>query len=148
MLDWVWGLKTVAMLDAWSFEHLLSGMSIGSRVRADNQRHFLRHYPTLKLTRSTELRLDLVGVLLLAYLWEAVEHYLEEGLAGSAVAFWFQGVEFWPNRLIADPLLLVGGYVVARSHPRLILPARVFSLLWLLVHVFVFPHSMYLHYLF
>ena len=148
MLDWVWGLKTAAMLDAWSFEHLLSGMSIGSRVREENQRHFQRHYPSLKLTRRTELRLDYMGVLLIGYLWETLEHYLEEGLTGETIAYWFQGVELWSNRFLADPLLLLAGYWVVRTYPRLILPARVFSILWLLVHVFVFPHSMYLHYLF
>ena len=86
----------------------------------------------------------MAGVLCLGFAWETLEHYLETGLAGPAVQYWFQGVEFWPNRLIADPLMLVLGYVIAKRHPRLVLPARIASLTWLLVHIFVFPHSMVL----
>jgi hypothetical protein len=148
MLDWIWGLKTVAMLDAWSFEHLLSGMALGSRVRKSNLAHFQRHYPEGVIKEATQRRMDYGGVLLLGVLWEVLEHYLEEGLTGEVIGYWFQGVEFWSNRLVADPLLLLMGYWVVRRYPRLILPARAFSLIWLLVHVFVFPHSMYLHYLF
>ena len=58
----------------------------------------------------------------LAYLWEALEHYLEAGLAGAAVTYWFQGVEYWPNRLLSDPLMLVIGYWIAGRYPRLVIP--------------------------
>ena len=85
------------------------------------------------------------GVLFLAYAWETFEHYLEVGLAGTAVEYWFQGVEFWPNRLIFDPLMLIIGYLIAKRYPKLVWPARVLSLAWLLIHIFIFPHSMYLH---
>lgn len=91
------------------------------------------------------LRLTLIGVLFLAFAWEAVEHYLEIGLLGTNVEFWFQGVEFWGNRLITDPLMMVGGYLLAHHVPRIVWPARILSLIWLLVHIFVFPDSMYLH---
>ena len=97
---------------------------------------------------DTKLRLDILGVLFLAYAWETLEHYLETGLAGSAVEFWFQGVEFWPNRLITDPLMLLLGYLIAKKYPRFVIPARIASVAWLFIHIFIFPHSMYLHYLF
>jgi membrane protein YdbS with pleckstrin-like domain len=90
----------------------------------------------------------MMAVLFLAYFWETIEHYLEMGLAGGMVEYWFQGVEFWPNRLIADPAMLVIGYFIATKNPRLVVPARVLSLLWIIFHVFIFPHSMYLHELF
>jgi hypothetical protein len=86
--------------------------------------------------------------LFLAFLWEAVEHYLEAGLLGGRVEYWFQGVEFWANRIIADPLVLVLGYLFAKKYPITVWPARVLSLVWLFVHIFVFSHSMYLQYLF
>ena len=89
--------------------------------------------------------MDFLGVLFLAYLWETLEHYLEEGLAGAAVEYWFQGVEFWPNRFVSDPLMLVLGYWIAVRRPHLVVWARVASVAWLVVHIFVFPHSMYLH---
>ncbi len=87
-------------------------------------------------------------MLFLAYAWETLEHYLEIGLAGQAVAYWFQGVEHWANRLIADPLAMVLGYLIVKRWAGLATPARILSALWLAVHVFWFPHSMHLHELF
>ena len=143
----LFGLKTTAIFDVWSFEHILSGISVGSAVQHKN------HTEVRKLLRTDDHNYHswyfaLLGVLCLAYAWETIEHYLEEGLMGAAVAYWFQGVEFWPNRIISDPLLLILGYCIARKYPTTVWPARALSLLWLVVHVFVFPHSMYLHTLF
>ncbi|MCF7862014.1 hypothetical protein K9M79_07275 [Candidatus Woesearchaeota archaeon] len=148
MLEWLWGLKTVAIFDVWSIEHLLSGLSIGSLVKKDNRRHLKKYYPSINFTKSTKIRIDFLGIMFLAYMWETLEHYLEEGIAGKAVEYWFQGVEFWPNRFIADPLMLIIGYWLACRYPKLVIPARIFSGIWLFVHIFVFPHSMYLHELF
>lgn len=36
----IWGLKTIAMFDVWTFEHILSGLSVGSAVRDHNKKHF------------------------------------------------------------------------------------------------------------
>lgn len=148
MLEWLWGLKTAAIFDVWSIEHILSGLSVGHAVRKDNRRHLKKHYPGLFVVPSTKWRIDLFGVLFLAYMWEAIEHYLEQGIVGETVKYWFQGVEFWPNRLITDPLLLVAGYMIAKKYPVLVIPARILSVIWLFVHIFVFPHSMFLHTLF
>jgi len=143
----LWGLKTQAIFDVWTFEHILSGISAGHGVR-------LYHKGLLKGVLDFErhnrkiIKLDVVAVLFLAFAWEAVEHYLEVGLAGGAVEFWFQGVEFWANRLIADPLMAVLGYFIATRFPVFVWPARILSLTWLFIHVFIFPHSMYLHEIF
>jgi hypothetical protein len=80
-----------------------------------------------------------------AFLWEALEHYLEVGLLGHDVSHWFQGVEYWANRLIADPLLMLIGYYIVQHYTSIARPARVFSAIWLFFHFFIFPHSMYLH---
>lgn len=87
---------------------------------------------------------DLIWVLFLAYAWETLEHYLEEWLAGEAVQYWFQWVEFWWNRFITDPLMLVLWYYIAKKFPGFVKYARVLSVIWLVVHIFIFPHSMYL----
>ena len=87
----------------------------------------------------------MILVLLIAYIWETAEHYLETGLAGETVEYWFQGVEFWANRFISDPLITVFGYFISKYYPITVNPARIISLLWLLIHIFIFPHSMYLH---
>src|SRR3989344_5821068 len=146
MLEFIWGLKTVAMFDVWTFEHILSGLSIGYLIKKGNQKH-LKNISLVKFFEShpSVIRFDIITVLFLAYLWETVEHYLETGLAGASVEFWFQGVEVWTNRMIIDPLMMIIGYYIAFKNPKWIVPARVISVLWLLIHVFIFPHSMYLH---
>ncbi|MBT7902517.1 hypothetical protein HN587_01545 [Candidatus Woesearchaeota archaeon] len=169
----LWGLKTLAIFDVWTIEHILSGISIGTLVKNHNNKHINRilkfFHINLNSKKKKEVdeqsfvykikefwknehnsifRLDLIGVLFLAYIWESLEHYLETGLAGGVVEYWFQGVEAWPNRLISDPLMLVLGYLIAKRLPKFVVWARLASLLWLIIHVFVYPHSMYLHYLF
>ena len=140
----IFGLKTHAIFDVWSIEHLLSGVSIGSAIRKQNHKEIARIVSNDEHTHHS-WHFDMLGVLFLAYAWETLEHYLEVGLAGQAVEWWFQGVEFWPNRLLADPLMMVIGYAVAKRYPEMVWPARILSLLWLFFHIFVFPHSMYLH---
>ncbi|MEM7697655.1 MAG: hypothetical protein AAF236_04535 [Verrucomicrobiota bacterium] len=147
MLELIWGKKTDAMMDVWTIEHLLSGISVGMFVILTNRRILSRFGDEVPSEKSM-LSFDLVGVMFLAFLWETFEHYLETGLAGERVEFWFQGVEFWANRLIFDPLMLVLGYLLVRKFPKIVLPARILSIIWLVVHVFVFPHSMYLHEIF
>lgn len=143
----IWGFKTVAALDIWTLEHFLSGVSIGMLVINLNSRLFFKHFEIKREDIKTS-HFDIIAVLLLAYIWEVFEHYLEVGLLGNAIEFWLQGVEFWANRLIFDPLVTVLGYYLVKSYPILVNPARVLSLLWLIIHIFVFPHSMYLHEIF
>lgn len=147
MLELIWGLKTHAILDVWTIEHLLSGISVGSAVKKKNHKTFQKVLNVIDHNHHSWW-FDISGVLFIAYMWETLEHYLEEGLAGFKVEYWFQGVEFWQNRFIADPLMLVLGYLIAKKFPFLVWPARFFSIGWLILHIFVFPHSMYLHELF
>lgn len=146
MFDIIWGLKTQAIFDVWTIEHVLSGISVGNVVLRQHHNVLTKWFGPAHAMHSW--RLDLTGVLMAAFAWETVEHYLETGLAGPIVQHWFQGVEMWANRIIADPAMLVAGYILARRYPACVLPARILSALWLLVHVFVFPHSMYLHEIF
>ncbi len=136
------GEKTIAWFDVWSIEHLVAGISAYSIAA------WIGHHIHKGEAVSPALfkRIIFLILLVMAYGWETLEHYLEAGTTGlESVTYWFQGVEFWGNRLITDPLLvLVGGYL-AMKHPRLITPARIFSATWLIIHIFVFPHSMYLH---
>ena len=139
----LWGLKTVSCLDVWSFEHLLNGMTAGYLVRKLNLRFFKQKY-CLESSQVSLERVDLLLLLFFAYAWESTEHYFETGLAGPIVQYWFQGVEYWPNRLIFDPTILVIGYFIGQKHVWIRKPARVISLVWMFIHLFVFPHSMYL----
>ena len=138
----IWGLKTVAFFDIWTVEHLLSGISIGSFSMYLNKKKIKNEF---KIDSYKGFYFDMILVLLIAYIWETAEHYLETGLAGESVEYWFQGVEFWANRFISDPLITVFGYFISKYYPITVTPARIISLLWLLIHIFIFPHSMYLH---
>lgn len=142
----IWGVKTSAILDVWTFEHIISGISVGCAVQKRHHKEFKKYAGDDHECHSWHF--DMMGVLFLAYIWETIEHYLEVGLGGQWLQYWFQGVEFWPNRIIADPLMLVFGYMIAKRYPQLVIPARIFSVVWLAVHLFVFPHSMYLHNIF
>lgn len=143
----LFGQKTLALFDIWSIEHLLSGMSFGGLVVLLNSK-FNQTKCDNKLSKTAILRLDIITLLFLAFLWETIEIYLELGAAGPAVKYWFYGVEHPSNRLISDPALMLLGYYIVRKTPQLIIPARYMSLIWLSVHIFIFPHSMYLHEIF
>jgi hypothetical protein len=148
----LWGYKTVALFDAWSIEHILSGISIGTAVTINNKKHFKNIFKEftnlIHHNNKSVIHFDIIGVLFLAYFWESIEHYLELGLAGTTIEYWFQGVEMWANRLITDPLMLVIGYYIAKQFPWLIWYARFLSIIWIFIHIFIFPHSMYLHTIF
>jgi len=155
MIEIIWGLKTDALFDVWSLEHILSGISCGATAMTVNKKSIgvlVKNVCDKIVTQDTKnaivFKHDVIVVLFLAYFWETIEHYLETGLAGEAVEYWFQGVEMWANRIIADPLMLVLGYLIAKRWSTLVWPARVLSMVWLFMHIFIFPHSMYLHELF
>lgn len=89
--------------------------------------------------------LHVTVLLMLAFYWEMLEHYLETGLVGQGVEHWFHGVEHWSNRIFSDNLAMMAGYFIGLHYRVVVWPARVLSAAWLYVHIFVFPHSMYLH---
>ena len=143
----IWWLKTEAMMDVWTIEHVLSWISVWFFIMSSNYKVFEKKIwfdPSKINTRY----FDLMWVLFLAYFWETIEHYLEVWIAWDAVKYWFQWVEYWPNRIIFDPLMLVFWYFLARKYTKIVAPARFLSFIWLIVHIFIFPHSMYLHYIF
>jgi hypothetical protein len=139
----LWGYKTVAMFDVWSIEHFVTGMNMFF-LSINWHQLFGRPIPNDKWLPAATL-LSLFGWIMVGcYGWESLEHYLETGLAGAKVEYWFQGVEHWSNRLITDPLLILAGSWLAYRHRRLNIPSKIFSLSWVMVHIFLFPHSMYL----
>src|SRR3989338_7830519 len=151
MLEYLWGYKTVAAFDVWTLDHFLNGLSIGTMAVIYNRKNLggIFAFVKDKLLSSGQIsrlkfKYSLIIVIMAAYLWEAFEHYLEVGLAGNWLAYWLQGVEFWANRLVADPLMLVLGFLLVNKYPSLVWPARAFSFIWLVIHLFIFPHSMYL----
>ena len=142
----LFGLKTDAWFDVWSVEHFFSGMSFGLISMVLAHKLFLRNAPLHPNILAGYKPFYYIYILFLAYLWESIEFYLEAGYTDiEAVTYWFQGVEFWGNRLITDPLLTLVGGIIGLHTPRFVWPARVFSALWLTIHIFFLPHSMILH---
>jgi hypothetical protein len=43
MLEIIWGIKTIAIMDVWTIEHLLSGISVGHAVRDKNHKVFKKN---------------------------------------------------------------------------------------------------------
>ena len=93
MVNAIWGLKTNAIFDIWSVEHILCGFSVGKFVLEINRRVFHKHFGS-NFDDVQKNYFNLISVLFLAYFWETIEHYLETGLVGNVVSYWFQGVEF------------------------------------------------------
>jgi hypothetical protein len=144
----IWGFKTEAAFDVWSLEHLANGIAMAAAARMVTGKFFKGNDMTGVQRRPVEL----IMVLLIALFWENVEHYVEAGVLpgviGDRITFWFQGIEHWSNRLVADNLMVILGWFIYTKQNRLFWLARIFSALWMIVHIFVFPHSMYLHTLF
>ncbi len=137
----IWGDKTEAWFDIWSLEHFIAGMTMASIVLI-----LFPKFAGTELNEKTRIKFFSVIILLIAYMWEVAEFYMEAGYTNiEAVTYWFQGVEFWGNRFVTDPWLVLVGALIAYHHSFLKWPSRVFSFSWLFVHVFIFPHCMYIH---
>ena len=137
------GYKTVSWFDVWSIQHLLFAITLTS-------------YTTFNICNgSWPRRISLpkrfqilTSSFVLAYLWETIEYGLETGLGSETILFWFQGHEYWVNRFIIDPIILVsGGYFLFFAFRSIIVVrySRLFTYVWLTFHTLVFPHCMYLH---
>ena len=139
----LWGLKTEAAFDVWSLEHLANGLNLAASAEL-----IIRWFVKFEMSPGLRRTVNVLLVLAMALFWENVEHYVEAGVLpgslGERIGFWFQGVEHWSNRLIADNLMVLAGWYVYTRKKSLILPAKIFSTLWMLFHLFVFPDSMYL----
>jgi len=141
----IWGHKTIAMFDIWTLQHIASGIYMASVasfiVRKTSEK--------IEISQASRKFVSFLIVIAAAFLWECAEHYVESGIIagniGARVTFWFQGVEHWSNRLIGDTLAVILGFYIYNLKNRLAIPAKLFSLLWMGVHIFVFPDSMYLH---
>ena len=146
--------KTISLFDVWSIDHFIAWIWVGAlalswidkifkkyKLKSEIYNEWMNEIPSYKILLAS------FAVLFLAYAWETLEHYLEVWLGWARLEYWFQWVEFWPNRLIFDPLLVYLWFLLWVKYPNLVFPARIFTMSWLAIHLFVFPHSMYLQYL-
>lgn len=129
--DWprLVGDRTEAVFDLWSFQHLCSGILIGS---------FLVYG---RFLHQCKWRRFALVMLLCSLLWEAAELSMEAGAFGEAVMLWKRGFEHWGNRFVGDPLMVVSGGLAARHYASawkfVLLPAG----LWFAINV-ACPSSM------
>ena len=141
----IFGHKTVAMFDLWSIEHFINGIWCGYAA----EKIIRKIFGSQELDHKTRMVVSFLIVLAAIMLWECAEHYVEAGvlpgMIGARVTHWFQGVEHWSNRLIGDTITIFLGWIVYHKKNYLGVPAKIFSYVWLGVHIFIFPDSMYLH---
>ena len=132
----LFGDKTTAWFDIWSIQHIMSLMWVIVRFEQG-----LRP----RVSPRPAGLLGLLVALCLGFAFEPIERLAELGYAGSAVAQWFAGEEYWANRWIADTIVCgVAAYLLSRNRPWLVYAARQYSVSWMLLHVLLAPHSMYL----
>ena len=132
----LFGDKTVALFDLWSFEHFFTGC---------NSALFAAFLVRKFYSGNDDKIFFKFQVLILAVLeiyWESLEYYLEDGASYDVVTYWFQGVEYIGNRLITDPIVTIAGLFFIRKFPKIKYFSIPFSLIWLYVHIFVFNHCM------
>ncbi len=141
----IWGHKATSMFDVWSIEHVVMGLSVGAFCTKLGRLTVNRVLALEGNTEKLEKLITILFLLALAFYWEVLEHYLETGLMGPSVQHWFAGVEHWSNRLVSDNAMILIGYGLYARYKGLEWPARLFSIVWLGTHIFIFPNSMYLH---
>ena len=133
------------MFDVWSFEHFANGIGMAAIANIITGKAEKR----IDINPTSRKIINFILVLVFALMWECIEHYLEAGIipgqAGARITHWFQGVEHWSNRLIGDNFTVLLGWYVYTKNEKLAIPARIFTALWMIVHIFAFPDSMYLH---
>jgi hypothetical protein len=95
----LFGDQRTSFLDLWSIQHFLAGVLIGSLLIT----------PKYERTKKWQIMLPLT--IFLAFAWEAVELYIESGGIEAFKSFWNQR-EHWSNRLVSDPLLVIGGGII------------------------------------
>jgi class 3 adenylate cyclase len=127
------GDRTVALLDLWSIQHFCAGVLVGALL--------CRGAP-----QCNDMRFVL-AILALALAWEAMELAMEAGWLGPAVSAWKDGFEHWGNRFIGDPLMVLGGALVARRFRRSWKVALAPASIWLVANVAA-PSSMSIQRLF
>lgn len=134
----LFGPKTISLFDVWSFEHFLTGISMACLA------HWLLRSWLSAVPAAIKPKIVMMATLNMAFGWEMLEHYMETGLMGAAVAFWLQGVENWSNRMLTDNIMVLSGCLLFLKRPSYALFARIGSFIWLFAHIFLMPHSMYL----
>ena len=91
MINAVWGLKTDTIFDVWLVGYILCGFSVGKIVLETDHRVSISNRCFGLILAACK---KTISILLAFYFWETIEHYLETGLVGNVVSYWFQGVEF------------------------------------------------------
>ena len=129
----LFGHKSTSLLDLWTIVHFLTGCASPIAIAFLSR---LSSYP-----RSHPVS----TILLISLTWEILEFYMETGAVGpSSVRVWFDGVEHFSNRIISDQVALLLGYFLCAKRHLWAIIAKILATTWLAIHIFIFPHSMYL----
>ncbi|MDD4151048.1 MAG: hypothetical protein PHR68_00310 [Candidatus Gracilibacteria bacterium] len=137
--------ELLKMYDIWSIQHFFFGVFIGAFVSFYNKKHINKllkaiDHPEIiieNITRKNIFYFDLVTILLIAYMWETFEHYIDVGYWGPYIQSFVQH-ETFSNRFIGDPSVLVLGYFLSVRFKYLKYAALIFTGIFLFVHIFIF----------
>lgn len=124
----IWGDRTEAIFDLWSFQHILSGILISLIASAT-------------LPSRISRRKFLLVILLVALSWEAIELSIEIGFFGQTASQWKRGFEHWGNRFIGDPAMVMLGSIIAPKLKSVWKWVLVSAAVWLIANIAA-PNSM------
>ncbi len=121
----LWGVKDVALFDVWCLQHLLSGFILGFLVGK------LKKIPTISPAH-------VIGLIVFAYTWEAIEYNLETSSIDNLRVF-IGGIEYRWNRILVDPLFMVIGFYLSFVLPLSKTKRYTLVVFWLsfaLIHIY------------
>lgn len=123
----LFGHKTKAMFDLWSFQHILAGIVFGRIVclLVEDRKEYPRD------------RTVYLAMFFLTIFWEWTETLMETGSFGIGIFKWKDGVEHWTNRFIADPALVLFGMYLFRKYRKYFWSALAISSLWLFINSYM-----------
>ena len=124
----LFGHKQNSIFDVWTITHIATGAVLA--------------YITISL-RVINFHHPIMLLLLVSFGWEIIEHYIELSEI-AVVSSWFAGQESFFNRLIADQVAVIFGFLLIKWEPRLLLPAMLVALGILGLHIWT-GDSMFLY---
>lgn len=136
--------EIVKMYDIWSIQHFFFWVFIWAIVSFYNKKHVNKLLKVLNhpevavenITRQNIFYFDLLAILLIAYVWETFEHYID-------VWYWWLAVqslvqhETFSNRFLWDPSVLVLWYFLSVRYKYLKYFALWFTWIFLFFHLFI-----------
>lgn len=137
--------ELLKIYDIWSIQHFFFWVFIWAFVSFYNRKHVNKLLKVLNhpevavenISRKNIFYFDLIAILLIAFVWESFEHYMD-------IWYWWEYIqsfvqhETFSNRFLWDPSVLVLWYFLSVKYKYLKYFALAFTAIFLFIHIFVF----------